>query len=124
MPLNTASGRHRPHLPPPSLLLPFCRCVAAEIERIGLIESGDLDEDKAHHDPVPAITKVCMTAVCLALFIFYLSDCLSPSVVQACCSGLLPIPTPSFSNGAFIAESTRCVKSGPEWTGDVPSMHK
>ncbi|CAM9691229.1 unnamed protein product, partial [Hapterophycus canaliculatus] len=32
-------------------------CVAAEIERIGLIESGDLDEDEAHSDPVPAITK-------------------------------------------------------------------
>eukprot|EP00903_Cladosiphon_okamuranus_P010727 g10139.t1 len=32
-------------------------CVAAEIERIGLIESGDLDEDEARHDPVPAITK-------------------------------------------------------------------
>lgn len=34
------------------------RCVAAEIERISLIESGDLDEDEAHGDPVPAITKV------------------------------------------------------------------
>ncbi len=40
----------------PSLFL--FRCVAAEIERISLIESGDLDEDEAHSDPVPAITKV------------------------------------------------------------------
>lgn len=34
------------------------RCVAAEIERVSLIEAGELDEDAATHDPVPAITKV------------------------------------------------------------------
>lgn len=32
-------------------------CVAAEIERVSLIEAGELDEDAATHDPVPAITK-------------------------------------------------------------------
>ncbi|CAM9163821.1 unnamed protein product [Ascophyllum nodosum] len=32
-------------------------CVAAEIERATLIEAGELDEDAAAHDPVPAITK-------------------------------------------------------------------
>lgn len=34
------------------------RCVAAEIERVSRIEAGELDEDAATHDPVPAITKV------------------------------------------------------------------
>lgn len=49
------------HSTPSSPLLSF-RCVAAEIERVGLIESGELDEDEAHHDPVPAITKVSPAA--------------------------------------------------------------
>lgn len=64
-----------PPFPPPRFLI---RCVAAEIERIGLIESGELDEDEAHHDPVPAITKV------------------KPGrpFVNACYSGLLASPNP------------------------------
>lgn len=41
----------------------YGRCVAAEIERTGLIEAGELDEDAAHHDPVPAITKVSAVSI-------------------------------------------------------------
>lgn len=59
---------------PPSVL--FCRCVAAEIERIGLIESGDLDEDEAHGDPVPAITKVCSLCLTACLAVPFLLLCL------------------------------------------------
>lgn len=32
--------------------------MAAEIERMAKIESGELDENAAYHDAVPAITKV------------------------------------------------------------------
>lgn len=53
-------AKHGDHLPSSVSWSPAIpdRCVAAEIERVGLIEAGDLDEDEAHHDPVPAITKV------------------------------------------------------------------
>lgn len=34
------------------------RCVSAEMERMARIEAGELDEEAAMEDPVPAITKV------------------------------------------------------------------